>query len=773
MPSFLDPLPCYKLPLAVFSELHRLILDKGTQTEAFVITDARVVAAKLAQTDVQRFVLSISSSMQVLLVGQLPQTSSLSGDRRCQVGLTFEPVAIANFLNQLGELVPDDEALQERLRLARPLLQSGLNQDYGDLALQLLQQAVAIAPSIDTPTAQPHVCQPVQAALDQQLEKSLLLNQVVNKIRQSLELPVILETTVAQVRRFLQSDRLVIYQFENAASEAVENLTLMPAAPLAAASTSEARRSGLVTYESRISEQLPSVINQSEADCFHDWPSSSHQQYEQGIPTVVNDVQKTYQASPCLLAFLEKIQVKSKLIAPILVRGKLWGLLIAHQCRETRYWQPWEVEFLQHIAAHLAVAISQAQLYQQLQQQKRTLEARVVERTQNLHDALIAAQSASRAKSEFLATMSHELRTPLTCIIGMSATLLRWSIGDLSPRQRSYLDTIHASGAHLLSVINDILEVSKIESGRMALDISEFSLSSLVRQSLEGFQEQAQQKQIQLISDLKIPASQDLFMADPRRLKQILQNLLSNAIKFTPVEGSVKLRLRFEQQAAVFQVEDTGIGIPDSQHALLFEKFQQLENTRHRQYQGTGLGLALTKQLVDLHGGSISVQSRVGSGSIFTVRLPRQVPRSSKAELAQQLSHSSEPVTGRVVLVEEQEEVASVICDMLTAADYQVIWLVDGSQVVEQIDLLQPRAVIINLQLTSANGQQIINSLRRYTAAHHTRILAITADPGLETTVIPQTGIDQMIVQPIDPEKLLATVNALMSQTTAKPLTDA
>ena len=182
--------------------------------------------------------------------------------------------------------------------------------------------------------------------------------------------------------------------------------------------------------------------------------------------------------------------------------------------------------------------------------------------------------------------MSHELRTPLTCIIGMSATLLRWSLGDLSPRQRDYLNTIHTSGEHLLSVINDILEVSKIEAGRTVLEVREFSLATLSRQSVDTFRNQAMKSGIEIVLDLKLPPGQDTFVADPRRIRQILSNLLSNAIKFTPEEGKVTLRVRKEQNAAVFQVEDTGIGIPASAQSILFEKFQQLESARQREYQG-------------------------------------------------------------------------------------------------------------------------------------------------------------------------------------------
>ena len=283
------------------------------------------------------------------------------------------------------------------------------------------------------------------------------------------------------------------------------------------------------------------------------------------------------------------------------------------------------------IAEQLAIAIHQSELTDSLQdatrtltQEKRSLEQLVISRTMALREALIAAEAASRLRNEFLATISHELLTPLTYVIGMSSTLLRWPLGELSQRQRDYLQTIHDSGEHLLELINDILDLSQIEAGKTVLNITEFSLTEIAHNALHSLSNKAANQQINLQLDLQITPTRDRFTADAERIEQILWNLLTNAIKFTPESGNVTLRVWVENNTAIFQVEDTGIGIPKDKLPLLFEKFQQLDTPLRRRYEGTGLGLALTKQLVELHRGRIEVESTVATGSIFTVWIPDQ-----------------------------------------------------------------------------------------------------------------------------------------------------
>lgn len=733
------------LSLDTFNQLQLILEQTAGELQASLWTEAILATAPSSALEDprNRFLLIVSPVFSALLQGQ-----SQTPHTALTTALTFEPDAIRQFIQTLL----NDSHLYSAHRSA---LHTSQTQVQGNDVHCQSQFTLKLA-SLLTLSAQ---CQTTEMALRQQVEQEHLLNQVTTQIRQSLELPVILKTAVEQVRECLQADRLVIYQLGKPTVQPLLYQFNWPSWE----QTEHSDEAGSVVYEARASETIPSVMHLSDTYCLID--ELRHTDWRTiEIASAIDDVEMAYTTIPCLLDFLRQARVRAKLIAPIRLQNQIWGLLIAHSCDQPRHWQDSERRFLQQIAENLAIAISQAQLYAELQQQKQTLEQQVVERTQALQDAMLTAQAANRAKSEFLAMVSHELRTPLTCIIGMSATLQRWSKETLNERQQNFLQTIYESGGHLLSLINDILDLSQAEAGRMLLSLQEFSLSRLAQESLKTFEGQATLQEPQLELDLHIDPAHDRFVADPRRVRQILFNLLSNAVKFTPEGGRVTLRVFAQPDVAVFQVIDTGIGIPEAQIPLLFQKFQQLDSSHQRQYQGTGLGLALTKQLVELHSGWIEVESTLGVGSMFTVRLPIQrLAAISYPHLTD--SPPSLQRQGRIVLVEPNEEIAGFLCDLLLAAGYQVVWVLEGSAAINQLEVLLPAAVIVNLWLPDLDGAYLIRHLRQNPSTRQLKILAmIPLNASAEVRTFWQdTGADDALACPIQPEVLLQKLKRLLA----------
>ncbi|MBI4390437.1 MAG: GAF domain-containing protein, partial [candidate division NC10 bacterium] len=282
---------------------------------------------------------------------------------------------------------------------------------------------------------------------------------------------------------------------------------------------------------------------------------------------------------------------------------------------------PWtfseaDIALLSSFASQAAIAIQNARLFAEQKEYSVGLEERVRARTAEL-------EAANRAKSQFLANMSHELRTPLNAIIGFSALLEEGQHGPLTEKQRRFVGHVQTSGKHLLAVINDILDLTRVEAGKLELALEPVDLAAVIEEALTLVREGAFAKKLSLTAEL--PDGIRPAVADPVRLRQILYNLLSNAVKFTPEGGTVTVGAERDGEGVTVWVRDTGIGISPEDQERIFREFEQVDNSFSRQYQGAGLGLALTRRLVELHGGRIRVESTPEKGSTFTFTLPQRL----------------------------------------------------------------------------------------------------------------------------------------------------
>ncbi|HUH94253.1 MAG TPA: GAF domain-containing protein [Casimicrobiaceae bacterium] len=295
--------------------------------------------------------------------------------------------------------------------------------------------------------------------------------------------------------------------------------------------------------------------------------------------------------------------IKALIVAPMLWEGNAIGAISVGRDRVGPFSDK-EIALLKTFADQAVIAIQNARLFREIQDKSAQLEV------------------ANKHKSEFLANMSHELRTPLNAIIGFSEVLLERLFGDLNEKQDDYLKDIHSSGKHLLTLINDILDLSKVEAGRMELELSTFELATAVTNAMTLVRERAQRHGIVLAQQVDPTLGE--ILADERKFKQILLNLLSNAVKFTPDGGRIAVLARREDSNAIVAVHDTGIGIAPEDQAAVFEEFRQVGSDYTKKQEGTGLGLALTKKFVELHGGRIWLESKPGKGSTFTFSIPMQ-----------------------------------------------------------------------------------------------------------------------------------------------------
>jgi len=399
------------------------------------------------------------------------------------------------------------------------------------------------------------------------------LGEVGQAISATLDVEMVLKTIVSHAMRLTGLDAGVIYEYDNPTERfqlrASENFDDESVATLRGAEL----RVGEGAVGTSVSARKPTQVPDTHAP---DYPAR-------------------------LREMLDRPGFRAVLAVPLLREEQIIGALM--MLRRVPGPFPEEVvELLRTFASQSALAIQNARLFREIEDKGHELEV------------------ANQHKSEFLANMSHELRTPLNAIIGFSEALDERYFGELNEKQGEYVKDIHGSGKHLLSLINDILDLSKIEAGRMDLDLAEFDLPAAIDNALTLVRERAQRHGLTLSSELD-PALGAVW-ADERKVKQIMLNLLSNAVKFTPEGGSVTVHAMLTAEVIEVAVTDTGVGIAPEDQAAVFEEFRQVGTDIAAKAQGTGLGLALTRRFVELHGGSIGLESAPGKGSTFTFTLP-------------------------------------------------------------------------------------------------------------------------------------------------------
>jgi signal transduction histidine kinase len=409
--------------------------------------------------------------------------------------------------------------------------------------------------------------------LTRSVEQLTALGEVGRAVSSTLDLETVLTTIVSRAVELSKLDGGVVFEYEEATEEFVHRAATETGGALA-----EARRATRVQKGEGVVGRTAITLE----------------------PVQVPDITVPGAHESRLRENLIESGIRAILAVPMVREDRLIGCLVVSRNHPGNF--PIEaIELLRTFATQSALAIQNARLFREIADKSRQLEA------------------ASRHKSEFLANMSHELRTPLNAIIGFSEVLVDRMFGELNEKQDEYLKDIYASGQHLLSLINDILDLSKIEAGRMELELTDFDLPSAIENALILVRERASRRGITL--GHSVDERLGMLRGDERKVKQVLLNVLSNALKFTPEGGRIDVRAAPRNGVAEISVADTGVGIASEDQEAVFEEFRQV-GTADKKVEGTGLGLALSRKFIELHGGRIWVESQVGKGSTFRFTLP-------------------------------------------------------------------------------------------------------------------------------------------------------
>jgi PAS domain S-box-containing protein len=460
-------------------------------------------------------------------------------------------------------------------------------------------------------------------------------------------------------------------------------------------------------------------------------------------------------------------RVTREMVIPVIRNDRIVAVIgVGNKAQE--YTQQ-DMEIAERFADYAWDITERKQMESTLAEERNQLAKRVEERTADLSRANSNLARALRVKDEFLANMSHELRTPLNAILGLSESLGEQVAGPLNEKQQKYLATINESGHHLLALINDILDLAKIEAGQITLDINKVDVNSVCQASLRMIKQLAQKKNQEVI--FEIDHDLGLMWADERRLKQMIVNLLSNAVKFTPEYSRIGLEVHGDQAAnkVVITVWDTGIGIKEEDMLRLFKPFVQLDSGLAREATGTGLGLALVAQMARLHGGSVHALSKPGEGSRFIVELPWEPAMAT--DMVAHLRNTGKfrainPNAYRptILLIEDTQEVVMMLVDYLEMAGYKMITAQDGVDGLEQANLTHPDLILMDIQMPRMDGFETTHKLRSDPEFKDVPIIALTAlaMPNDRRRCL-DAGMDEYISKPVNLKTLTKTIQKLLS----------
>ncbi len=434
--------------------------------------------------------------------------------------------------------------------------------------------------------------------------------------------------------------------------------------------------------------------------------------------------------------------IEEAVFVPLQTREGLVGVLVFGRQADHDPIDEMELDFIRTAGINVSVSLETAQLYEQAQITAEKL------------------KEVDQLKSEFLANMSHELRTPLNSIIGFSRVILKGIDGPLTDMQKTDLTAIYESGQHLLSLINDILDISKIEAGKMEFNFEEIDLHKTVKSVMSSANALVKDKtEVDMRSNL--PDDLPEIIGDERRIRQVILNLLSNAAKFTE-EGYIEISVTYDNYQVILSVEDTGIGIPPEKIADVFERFKQVDSSSTRRYEGTGLGMSLSQMFVQAHGGDIWVESTVGEGSTFYFSLPIGGPGAEpeeEEEGAMQLVEEQAPPSRTVLVVDDDESVVTLFRRYLEKRGYRVFGLSSSERVLEEAKRLHPYAITLDILMPKKDGWTLIQELKDDPETHDIPIIVCSivsdADKGLSM------GVADYLMKPIMEQELVNTLDRL------------